>query len=374
VGELTELLSELVRIDSVNPDLIEGAAGEAQIARFIARWLAEAGLEVEVEEVAPGRQNVLGVARGSGGGRTLLLNGHTDTVGVAGMDDPFSPRIEAGRLYARGAYDMKAGLAAAMLAARDAGRLGLRGDVVVAAVVDEEVGSIGTEALVRSWTADAAIVTEPTGLRVGVAHRGFVALELVVEGRAAHGSRPDLGVDAIAKMGRLLVGLEELDRSLRAGPGHALLGPGSLHASLISGGQEYSSYPAACTLQAERRTIPGETVPDVEAEVAVIVEQARAADPELRATWRRVFSREPFEIAPHDPFVELVRGHTGTELSGEPFWADSGLLAAAGIPTVLFGPGGEGAHAEVEWVDLAEAERCREVLVAVAADLCSSEG
>jgi acetylornithine deacetylase len=258
-----------------------------------------------------------------------------------------------------------------MLAARDALGRGLRGDVLVAAVADEEVGSVGTEALLRRHRADAAIVTEPTGLRIGIAHRGFVALELTTEGRAAHGSRPDLGLDAIAKMGHVLVALEALDRGLRARPTHRSLGSGSLHASVIEGGQEYSSYPASCTLQAERRTVPGETVELVEAELTAIVERLGAYDPDLRASWRRVFSREPFEIDAADPFVELVRRHAGTELGGEAFWADSALIAAAGIPTVLFGPAGEGAHAEVEWVDLASAERCREVLLAVASDLCA---
>jgi acetylornithine deacetylase len=371
VSELAELLSELVSIDSVNPELIPGAAGEARIARFVAGWLDQAGLEVEVKDAAPGRPNVVGVAQGSGGGRTLMLNGHTDTVGVEGMEAPFEPRVEDGRLYGRGAYDMKSGLAAAMLAARDALALDLRGDVIVAAVVDEEVASVGTEALVRSRRADGAIVTEPTGLRVGIAHRGFVAFELITEGRAAHGSRPDLGLDAIAKMGRVLVGLEALDRALRARPTHPLLGSGSLHASVISGGQEYSSYPASCTLQAERRTVPGETAELAEAEVATLLERLGADDADLRATWRRVFSREPFEIAPDDPFVQLVSSRAEAEVGGEAFWTDAALLADAGIPVVLYGPGGEGAHAAVEWVDLAQVERCREVLLAVASEFCA---
>jgi acetylornithine deacetylase len=371
VSELAELLSELVAIDSVNPDLIPGGAGEGAIARFVAGWLEQARLEVEVAEAAPGRPNVVAVARGSGSGRSLLLNAHTDTVGVAGMEQPFAPRIEDGRLYGRGAYDMKAGLAAIMLAGRDARARRLRGDVIVAAVVDEEVGSIGTEALVRGWRADAAIVTEPTGLRVSVGHRGFVAFELETEGRAAHGSRPDLGIDAIAKMGHVLVGLEALDRALRSRPTHRLLGSGSLHASVVTGGQEYSSYPARCTLQAERRTVPGESVERAEREISSLLARLEAADPQFRASWRRVFSREPFEVARDEPIVELVQRNAGTELSGEAFWADSALLAAAGIPTVLFGPGGEGAHAVVEWVDLASAERCRDVLVAVAAEFCA---
>jgi acetylornithine deacetylase len=371
VSELVDLLSELVSIDSVNPGLVPGAAGEAQVARLVAGWLERAGLEVEVDDAAPGRPNVVGIAPGSGGGRTLLLNAHTDTVGVEGMEAPFEPRVEDGRLYGRGAYDMKAGLAAAMLAARDALALGLRGDVVVAAVADEEVASVGTEALVRSLRADAAIVTEPTGLRVSIAHKGFVALELAVEGRAAHGSRPDLGIDAIAKMGRVLVGLEALDTALRARPTHPRLGSGSLHASLITGGQEYSSYPASCTLQAERRIVPGESVELVDAEIEALLTRLRADDPELRVSWRRVFSRDPFETRADDPFVDLVLRQAGTDLGAEAFWADSALLAAAGIPTVLFGPGGDGAHAVVEWVDLEQAERCRDALLAIAREFCS---
>jgi acetylornithine deacetylase len=371
VSELVELLSELVSIDSINPQLVRGVAGEAQIAAFVAEWLERAGLDVSVEEAAPGRPNVVGIARGSGEGRSLLLNGHTDTVGVGGMDAPFEPRVEDGRLYGRGAYDMKAGLAAAMLAARDALGLRLRGDVVVAAVVDEELASVGTEALLERHRADGAVVTEPTGLRVGIAHKGFVAFELTTQGRAAHGSRPDLGLDAIAKMGHVLVGLEALDRALRARPTHPLLGSGSLHTSVISGGQEYSSYPASCTLQAERRTVPGETAETAEAEIAALLERLAAEDVQLRAGWRRVFSRDPYEVPAENPFVDVVRRHADADLVGEWFWTDAALLAAAGIPTVLYGPGGEGAHAAVEWVDLATAERCCEVLLAIAAEFCA---
>jgi len=369
--ELTELVSRLVAIDSVNPSLIRGAAGEAEIAGFVASWLRGAGLEVEVEDAAPGRPNVVGVARGSGGGRSLLLNAHMDTVGVAGMEAPFEPRVEKSRLYGRGAYDMKASLAAIMLAGREAARRKLRGDVVAAAVVDEEVASVGTEALVRKWKADAAIVTEPTGLKVGVAHKGFVAFEIETVGRAAHGSRPDLGVDAIAKMGHVLVGLDALDRALRARQRHLLLGSGSLHASIISGGQEYSSYPERCLLQGERRIVPGESVGQVEAELSSLVGRLSIQDAQLEASSRIVFSREPFEVRKDEPFVELVRRSAGgAELSGEAYWADSALLAGAGIPTVLFGPGGEGAHAVVEWVDLGQAKRCLDVLVAVASEWC----
>ena len=364
MSELVELTKQLVAIDSVNPELIPGAAGEGDIGRFIAQWFERAGLEVEMDEVAPGRPNVVGIARGAGGGRTLILNAHTDTVGVAGMERGHDPYVEEGRLYGRGAYDMKASLAAIMLAGAEAKRRSLRGEVVVTAVVDEEVASVGTEAIARRYGADGAIVSEPTELRVAVAHKGFAAFEIETTGRAAHGSRPDLGVDAIARMGQVLVRLEELDRRLRASPSHALLGSGSLHASIIEGGQEFSSYPDRCLLQAERRTVPGETLEQVEGEIAGLLGNRDGSS-------RVVLARPPFEVDPAEGIVEIVSRHAGNgDVVGVPFWADSALLAGAGIPTVLFGPVGEGAHAVVEWVDIAAAERCLELYVNVAAEFC----
>ena len=359
-------------IDSVNPSLVAGGAGEAKIASFVAAWLEQAGLDVEVVEPAPGRPSVVGVARGPGGGRSLFLNAHLDTVGTAGMDTPFAPRVDGNRLYARGALDMKGSLAAVMLAGREATRLGLRGDVIVAAVADEEAGSIGTEAVLERYRADAAIVAEPTWMRLAIAHRGFVGLEIEVAGRAAHGSRPERGIDAIVRMGRVLVRLEELDRRLQSQPAHPLLGTASAHASVIEGGQELSSYPARCLLLAERRTLPGESPADAEREVAAIVEEAGRDDPDFHADVRVPFARDAYELAPDDPFVELVRRHAGEpEIVGMPFWADSGLIAAAGIPTVLFGPGGEGLHETEEWVELGDLERCLEVYLAVAGELCA---
>jgi acetylornithine deacetylase len=365
LASLAELLADLVRIDSVNPDLIEGAAGEGEIARFVAGWLEGAGLEVEVEEVAPGRFNTVGIAHGSGGGKTLLLNAHLDTVGVGGMERPFEPEVEDGRMRGRGSYDMKAGLAAIMLVGAEAGGAELRGDVVVTAVCDEEVASIGTARVAQRYQADAAIVAEPTEMRLALAHKGFVGFEIETKGRAAHGSRPDLGVDAIAHMGPVLVGIDELDRRLRAEPTHALLGSGSLHASVIEGGQEFSSYPERCLLKGERRTVPGETDAQVEGELRELLGETEG---EVRV----VVARRPFETPSDTPIARLVARHAGSpEVVGVPFWADSALLAAAGIPTVVFGPAGEGAHAVEEWVDLASAKRCAEVYAAVARELCA---
>ena len=361
---LTELTAQLVTIDSVNPTLAPSGAGESEVARVLAEWLERAGLEVHVEQAAPGRPNVVGVARGSGGGRSLLLNGHLDTVGLLEPDGGLSPRAEDGRLFGRGAYDMKGSLAAIAAAAVECASLQLRGDVIVSAVADEEAASIGTEALLERWRADAAIVAEPTDERLCTAHRGWLAFDIETHGRAAHGSRPDLGIDAIAKMGRVLVEIEALDRTLQARPSHALLGTGSVHASLIEGGQEYSSYPARCLLQGERRTIPGERREDVEAELRGLLGDSGSsiAFP---------FGRDPMEISPDEEIVRAMQAQIGSsEAYGAPFWTDAALFTAAGIPAILFGPRGDGAHAAVEWVDLASVERCRDVYVAVAAEFC----
>ena len=376
MSDVAELTARLVEIESINPDIVSGGSGEGGVARFVAEWCERAGLETTVSEPAPGRPNVVAVARGSGGGRSLMLNAHMDTVGVAGMAEPFVARLEGGRLYGRGSYDMKGSLAACMLATAEAKRRGLRGDVILTAVCDEEFASVGTEAVAATVQADAAIVTEPTELQLAVAHRGFVHLEVEVHGRAAHGSRPHLGIDAIAKMGRVLVGIEELDRRLRADPTHVYVGSGSVHASLIEGGQEFSSYPARCVVQAERRTIPGETAELAEQELREIVARAGEGDTDFSADVRAPISREPFEVTEDEEIVGSVRRHATVVLGAAPktvgvsFWADSALLAAAGIPTVLFGPLGEGAHAEVEWVDVASLEHCVEIYAGVAAELC----
>jgi acetylornithine deacetylase len=371
-----DLLSQLVTIDSVNPDLVVGGAGEAAIARFVAEWLTRAGLDVTLQEVAPDRPNVIAVARGRGGGRSLMLNAHLDTVGVAGMNDPFQPQIRDGKLYGRGAYDMKGSLAACMLTMAAVKDMALAGDVIFTGVVDEEYASIGTQAIAEQWRADAAIVTEPTEMQVCVAHKGFVWLDIETIGRAAHGSRPDLGVDAIAKMGKLLVGIEALADELFAGAKHPLLGSGSIHTSLISGGQELSSYPERCTLQIERRTIPGESAALVQAQVQAIVDGAVASDASFSASVTINLMRDSFEISADVPIVLSLRDAASRvlgqppDLIGKAFWMDSALLAAAGIPTVIFGPGGGGAHAVVEWVDLQQVAECVEIYTATAQAFC----
>jgi acetylornithine deacetylase len=367
VDAVAGLVADLVAIDSVNPDLVPGGAGEGEIAAFVSAWLERAGLEAAVHEVAPGRPNVVARARGTGGGRSLILNAHMDVVGVEGMRAPFEPRVEDGRLYGRGGFDMKGGLAAIMLAGARLAGAGLAGDVIVTAVCDEECASIGAEALAAGTWADAAIVAEPTALEVCVAHKGFLWLEVETSGVAAHGSRPDLGVDAIARMGSVLTGIEALAGRLAAGDRHPLLGPGSVHASLIDGGRELSSYPDRCRLGLERRTIPGETRDRVEDEIRALAGEA---------TVRTTFERAPFEVDPEADIVSAVRRHAAAALGIDPAlvghsaWMDAAVLSAAGIPTVVFGPAGAGAHATTEWVDLASVATCADVFEAVAREFC----
>jgi acetylornithine deacetylase len=376
--ELAALLQLLVSIDSVNPSLVPGARGEDELARAIANWFSEQGIEVHREDtVEPGRLNIVAIVRGTGGGRSLLLNGHMDTVGIAGMEQPFTPTIKDYRLYGRGALDTKGGLAALMLAAAHAKRLHLRGDVMLAAVADEEYASRGTEALVKRWKADAAIVTEPTALDLVIAHKGFVWLEVETSGIAAHGSMPEVGVDAIARMGRVLVALENMDQELLQTPPHPLLGTGSVHASLIEGGQELSSYPAHCKLSIERRTIPGETVALVEAEIQHILTMIYSTDPSFEASFRTIFSREPLEVSPDAQIIEVLRRQTQKVLGYEPpltgssGWMDAALLSEVGIPTVVFGPDGEGLHGAVEWVDLDSVQACYAAILGTIEEFCA---
>ena len=366
------LLRDLVAIDSVNPSLVPGAAGEAQVANAVAAHLQRIGLDVHVQEVAPGRPNVIGVLDGVERGRSLMFCGHLDTVGVAGMQAPFDPVERDGRLYGRGSQDMKAGVAAMIDAVRLARARGFRkGRIVIAAVVDEEYASIGADALVEQWTADGAIVTEPTDLQVGVGHKGFAWATIETRGRAAHGSRPADGRDAILRMGRVLNRLERLDATLQALPPHPLIGAGSLHASIIQGGRELSSYPDRCVLQVERRTVPGENGQTFESEIEGMLTDLRRDDPEFEGWGKVMFSRPPYEVPPsHDlpPALISAAASAGITASaqGMTFWTDAAVLGGAGIPSILFGPGGAGLHSVEEYVNVNEVIACRNALASLA--------
>jgi len=375
---LVAALIDLVRIDSVNPSLVPGGAGEAAVARHTADRMTALGMTVTTLEATSGRPSVVGRLTGSGGGRALMLNAHLDTVGIAGMGDALTPAIHDDRLYGRGAYDMKGSLAACLAAVKalvDA-KASLRGDLVLAAVADEEYASLGTAEVVRQIPVHAAIVTEPTELDTCVAHKGFVWLEVETAGRAAHGSRFFEGIDANMRMGRFLGRLDRLEQELRARPPHALVGPPSLHAPTLRGGSELSTYAASCRLGIERRTVPGETEAGVRGEIEALIEQTRAADPSFKATVRCLLARNAFEVSPEASIVSAVRGTATRRLGrspaliGKPFWMDSAILADAGVETVIIGPVGDGAHTSEEWVDLASLVDLAAILADAAVAYC----
>ena len=377
------LTRALTRIDSRNPTLVPGAPGEAPVARFLADVLREWGFTVEVKDAAPGRPNV--IARvGTENAPALMLAGHLDTVGVEGMKHPpFDAETRGDRIYGRGSTDMKSGVAAmcsaAALAADLVGRTPGR-QVIVAAVIDEEYASLGMQALVAGGVrADAAIVTEPTRLAICPAHRGFIWIELEFSGRAAHGSRYDIGVDAIRHAGLVLAELDRLDANVFPRKTHRLLGRGSLHASAIEGGSGLSTYPDRCVLTIERRTLPGETVETVLAELREVCDRVRATRPELSVQIRLIESQSPSDVSVDAPVVGMLRSAMiaeGLEVSveGMSAWTDAAILNAAGIPAICFGPGDISlAHAADEFVSIAEIERATAVLTRLARDWLSEK-
>ena len=362
------LLKDLVAANSVNPSLVPGAPGEAEAAEVARAAMAAAGMDVEVFPVRPGRPNVLGMLVGAAPGPTVMLCGHLDTVGVQGMVEPFTPRVRDGRLYGRGAQDMKGGIAAMIAAASQLAPTWSRGRLIVAAVVDEEHESIGATFLARDWKADAAIVTEPTDLAVAIGHKGFAWLEIVTRGRAAHGSRPKEGRDAILRMGRVLAALEAHDRELQRRPAVDLQGTGSLHASLINGGRELSSYPDSCTMQMERRMVSGEDGPEILAEVESILRDLERQDPEFDASVQMMAFRHAYRLDPSHRLVRAMQDairRTGRSDApvGMTFWTDAAILGESGTPSVLFGPGGAGLHSIEEYVNVDDVYTCRDILV-----------
>ena len=368
-GHLVNLLKDLVRIDSVNPSLVQGAAGEEEISDYIEDWMLSLGLETERYDVEPGRPNVVGLLKGSGDGKTLLLNGHTDTVGVDYMEiDPFDPVVKESRLYGRGSFDMKGGLAASMSAVKSVVESGdeLKGDVILAAVCDEEYASIGTERLMEDTRADAAIIGEFTAENIQIAHKGFAWIDLETRGLAAHGSAYKVGVDAIAKMGYALIGLEALQKILEETE-HPLVGPASVHASIIEGGRELSTYPDRCLLKIERRLIPGEDRVDVDQELMDMLASISEGDPKFAASYEITFYRAPMEIDKNEEICQVLR-EGARELTdqtpdwiGGSGWMDTQIIWSKGIPAVAHGPYGEGAHAKEEWVDLESVYRVAQV-------------
>jgi len=380
---LIETLRRLVSINSINPSISAGGPGEAEIARATAEICREhAGLEVRVLESTPGRPSVLATLPGRGGGRSLMLNGHLDTVGVDGMDDPFTPRIEGSKMFGRGCYDMKAGVAASIAAAkalRDAG-VELAGDLVIAAVADEEEGSLGTKEVIESVRTDGAIVTEPSWMRLALAHRGFAWIRVVVHGRQAHGSRHDLGVDANIQMARLLARVYEIERELMGSEGHRLAGRASLHVGLLEGGVGPTQYAPACGANIEWRMTPDQTPEGVCRRIRDIADALSRDDPSFKADVSIAMSEPAFEARPDSSLASVCAKTIGDVGGADPgpgavwFWTDAALLQRAGIDTVVFGHDGGGEHETTEWVDLDSVSRLAVLLMKTAIDYCSASG
>ncbi|HET9441214.1 MAG TPA: M20/M25/M40 family metallo-hydrolase [Longimicrobiales bacterium] len=365
-ASVQQVLQQLVRTPSVNPTLApDEGTGEQAIAAFAVEWLAARGVQAWVDEVAPGRYNAVGAV--GPGKRTLAACAHLDTVQTTGMTiPPFEARVDAGRVYGRGSYDMKGGVAAVMSAAAALAQTDFRGRFMLALVADEEYASIGAQDWVQRYQADACVVTEPTAdamRELIVAHKGFVWLTVTTHGVATHGSRWDIGVSAIASMGRVITACDEFDRSVLRARTHPLLGPASMHCALISGGSGLSTYAEECLLQIERRTLPGETPEQVIAEIEALLQAAHVAG-DVAMT----LARPPLTVASDSVIAECARygmqrvTGTGPRDAGVGYWMDAALFAQAGIPTVNFGSHGAGAHEAVEWVDLDSVVLCAQAL------------
>jgi acetylornithine deacetylase len=356
----TGLLKELVKIDSVNPALVPGAKGEEEIAEYVANWLKDLGLKAKVDKIEAKRCNAVGALKGAGGGKSLMLNGHIDTVGYDYMTiDPLKPVVKDGRMYGRGTFDMKGGLVASLAALKavvDSGTQ-LKGDVVVAAVCDEEYASIGTERVMEKTRVDAAIVGEPSALQIERCHKGFAWIDVETKGLAAHGSAWQVGVDAIVEMGKVLTSLEALGAKHQKRR-HPLVGPASVHAGTIKGGLELSTYPDRCLLQIERRTIPGEERKDVEAEMETLLKGIADKDPKFTASYEIIFYRGSMDVPETSDICQTIVACSKEAIkltpafTGGSGWLDTQIIWGKGIPAVAYGPAGDGAHAAVEWVDL----------------------
>jgi len=368
-GDPVALTRAMVAIPSVNPLLEEGGAGEEGLARLCGGWLKAWGYDVNLIEVASGRWNVVG-RRGGSGGRSLLLNGHLDTVGVGGMvHSPFSGEIRDGKVWGRGACDMKGGLALILATAGSLAQEEHSGELVVALTADEEHASIGMQELSRTLVGPvAAVVCEPTKLAVMPAHKGFLWVNAEFQGKAAHGSRPDEGVDAITHAGHFLAELRKLEARLLEGSRHPLLDYPSFHAGTIEGGSAPSVYPDRCRLVLERRTLPGEDPQVIMGEFREVLEGVRQRIPNLQAELTAGLFRPGTEVPTESDLVQDLLAAIEAEgkegrVEAMTAWVDAAFLNEAGIPAVCFGPGSIAqAHAAEEWVPVEELETGARIL------------
>jgi acetylornithine deacetylase/succinyl-diaminopimelate desuccinylase-like protein len=382
VREIIELVSNLVRIDSINPWLVKGGAGEAGVGKYIADWLKLLGSEVKLEEVEPGRSNLIARLPGRGAGKSLCLYAHLDTVGCAlWRDAAFTPRLEGDRLYGLGSGDDKGHCAAAMLTLKSIveRKIHLSGDLWLALLIDEEGTSSGAMHFAEHYKPDAMIVLEPFGLgKITVTHQGFGWLDVIVKGRAAHGSAPEVGIDAIMHMAEVIIRLGKLDREKYASTSHPLNGKTVFHTSLITGGTDYATYPSECILGIEIGTQPGETIDDRVAEIKAIFTQVKKDYPNFNGSVRVTLARDPFEASGHHVLWDILAAQIEKELGyqpvpcGENAWGDAALFQIAGVPTLSLGAQGDHFHAPDEWVSVSELVKLVHILEGTVEHFCKS--
>ena len=376
---LTETLVKLIRIDSRNPSLCSDGPGEIKCVKYIAELFKKLGIDYKIHRLSSKHLNIVAKIKGKGNGKNLLLNAHMDTVGTEGMNNPFSGNIIDGRIFGRGSHDMKGSLAAIISVVKTIvdNKIELDGDLIIAAVADEEYASVGTADLIENYNVDAAIVTEPTNFSLVTSHRGFIWYEVETIGKAAHGSKYDIGIDANMHMGRFLAELDKLEQKLRKQKPAPLVGLPSLHASIINGGSEISTYSAKCNLKIERRTVPGEKETDITEEFQNIIDRLSAEDINFKATVKPFFQRPQFNTSFNTEIVKtaevVLKKHFDKKciFDGAPYWTDAALLSEAGINTIILGPIGDGLHTEKEWVDINSLVDLTAVLSNIALTFCN---
>jgi len=394
--ELVALCQSLIKI----PSHKEIKGRERKIALFIKDILEREGVEVHLQQVTEERANVIARIKGEDEGKSLLFNGHMDTVRPYEMDDPYGAKIEAGKIWGRGAADMKAGLAGMIytLIVLKRAKVKLKGDLILAAVLGEENVSEGTQYLVKNgpW-ADMAIVGEPTHLGIVTTHKGIQWLEVTVKGRSAHAGIPHRGINAIVGAARLICSIEEKLTPKLLAKSHPLLGSPTFNIGKIRGGTRNSLVPEICKFQLDRRMIPGEKVEDVLREIRDIIDDLKKTYRELNAEVvsiptgpedereLREIKKQGIEIPPHEPMEipeesEIVKVlkeallSTGENprITGMSGWTDASLLVnMAKISTAVFGPGNiNQAHTSEEYVEIKELVKATKVYVFTALKIC----
>ena len=368
MNDVIGTLAEMVRINSVNP-AYDGGVPEADIAAYIGAFFARRRIGTFTQEVFPGRPNLLVRLPGRDPSRRVVFEAHTDTAGIAGMViDPFMPEVRDGKLYGRGACDTKAGLAAMMHAVASVAEEGVEPpcEVLFCAAADEEFSYRGVVKLCDGLRADAAIASEPTSLRLIAATKGCVRFRIRTKGKASHSAKPHLGVNAVSQMARIVTALEEDACGLARRP-HPTLGPPTFNIGVIHGGTQVNIVPDLCVIEIDRRLVPGELPERVWQDYGEFLASLSARIPGLDAEIEPPMLQDlPLETEAAEPVVRVasrVLGELGLDPrpAGVPYGSDASKLAAAGVPSVVFGPGSiDQAHAATEYVDCEEVRQAAE--------------